>query len=164
MRDTISPMRGLVSCMVAVLATGTGAGPTAGGKTPSANRAVFAAEAARRAWAGAVPSGWEFWTPTAADVRAFEGKLPAFLRREMAREPDARSRWLWKVVHRYKRQYFGVVRDGHRVIDSSFFCTVDDDRWRRERFDVFDGGVCFFRVTYDVEGGEFSHLIVNAEA
>jgi hypothetical protein len=156
-------MRVVVGWMLAVLATGAGAAPAAVHRTPAANRAVFTADATRRTFSS-VPAGWAFWTPESADVRAFEEKLPAFLRREMADDVDVEARSLWKVVHRFKRQYFGVVKNGRRVIESSFFCHVMDDRWRRERVEVFDGGLCYFRVTYDVERGEFSGLVVNAEA
>src|SRR5260221_1783270 len=110
-------MRFILGSMLALLVAGSGVRTAAKPDTQPEDRAVFTAEAARQAWSGVA---WEFWTPEAADVRAFESDLPKFLRREMANERDAKARLLWKVAHRYKRQYFGVVKDGRRVILSWF--------------------------------------------
>ncbi len=88
----------------------------------------------------------EFWTPTKEDVLAAENQIEAYLKTESKfHTPD-----LWRKLPEYKRQYVGIVVNGHKRIFCNFFC------WSHRPLDdkpvfVFDGGECFFRIQYDLD-------------
>jgi hypothetical protein len=109
---------------------------------------------------GLDPQAQGYWTPVERDVLALEAGLAAFLR-EAAPE---RSPELWQKQAPYKRQYAGLIRDGRRLIYASFFCSTQDDEWRRQVLFVMDGGDCFFQLTYDVERDAYGDLMVNGES
>jgi hypothetical protein len=109
---------------------------------------------------GIDPQAQGYWTPAERDVLALESGLAAFLRASApARSPD-----LWEKQPTYKRQYFGLIRDGRRLVYASFFCSVQGDDWRSQALFVMDGGDCFFQLTYDVERGVYGDLMVNGDA
>jgi hypothetical protein len=108
---------------------------------------------------GIDPQAQGYWTPAERDVLALEAGLAAFLRASApARSPD-----LWEKQPTYKRQYFGLIRDGKRLVYASFFCSVPGDEWRSQALFVMDGGDCFFQLTYDVERGVYGDLMVNGD-
>jgi hypothetical protein len=71
---------------------------------------------------------------------------------------------LWQTLSKYKRQYLGFVLNGQKKIFINFFCDPFNIDWKRQLVSVFDGGDCFFRVTYDVASGTFSDLRLNGYA
>jgi hypothetical protein len=105
----------------------------------------------------------EFWTPALADVLALEEKLPAYLREQYK---NRRKEPLWKRAPRYKRQYFGITRQGERVIYANFFCALfsNAEDWHHVPVGVADGGDCYFSVEYDMKRGTLHDLVVNGEA
>lgn len=106
------------------------------------------------------PRAEGYWTPAERDVRALEAGLAEFLRTAAAeRSPD-----LWRKQGSYKRQYAGLIRQGHRLVYASFLCSTSGDEWRRQAILVMDGGDCFFQLTYDVERGVFGDLLINGDA
>lgn len=109
---------------------------------------------------GLDPQAQGYWTPAEADVLVFESGLAAFLQESA---PEA-SPGLWQKQPTYKRQYAGLIRDGRRLIYASFFCDAHGEEWRRELLFVLDGGDCFFQLTFDVERGTYSDLMVNGES
>jgi len=130
------------------------------------DRMIFAKEAARELWAFQFPPPAMFWTPEIADVLKMERRLPAFLRHERKppRGAAAGRQPLWKRVASYKRQYFGLVRQGRWIVRANFFCDAAGKDWRREPVVGKDGGDCYFQVEYDPKTGRFSDLTVNGDA
>lgn len=63
----------------------------------------------------------------------------------------------------YKRQYVGIVVDGHKRIFCNFFC-ADDLPLSDKPFVVFDGGEWFFRIQYDLEDKKCYHFNANGYA
>jgi hypothetical protein len=101
-----------------------------------------------------------YWTPGEEDVLALEAGLTEYLRAAaQQRSPD-----LWQEQVTYKRQYAGLIRDGHRLIYASFFCATVDSTWRQQVLFVMDGGDCYFQLTFDVERRTYGDLMVNGEA
>jgi hypothetical protein len=154
--------------------------------TRAADRAIFDDELSREKWGFMFRLPTEFWTPSAAEIAKMEVRLPDYLRDQLAphpaRRPGPRDRAparrrpapeppsrlaavpLWKRAYAYKRQYVGLVKQGHHVIWGNFFCQPPRSDWRHEPVLVDDGGDCFFHVEYDVDAGRFSDLVVNGEA
>jgi hypothetical protein len=145
-------------------------------------RAIFSREAAEGAWGYRFRAPLKFWTPTVADVEKLEARLPRYLREQLDRppprvkgkgkrkdaalEPPPRPKVpLAERVAAYKRQYVGLLKDGHRVVWANFFCDVDSHTsWRKSPVDVDDGGDCYFQVEYDLDADTLSNLAVNGEA
>jgi len=71
---------------------------------------------------------------------------------------------MWKQMGRYKRQYFGLVRDGRWIVYGNFFCDAHGKDWLAQPVTVKDGGDCYFQVEYEPKTGRFSNLSVNGEA
>ncbi len=100
-----------------------------------------------------------YWTPGAAEIQALETALPAFLAKSW---PENRGPLI--DLAKYRRQYFGLSHDGHRVIFVNAFCgpfaeaTPD---WGDRIVVVFDGGGCFFQVYYEPSKKQFHDLRVN---
>jgi hypothetical protein len=101
-----------------------------------------------------------YWTPSQDDITKLEEQLGPYL------QQAAGERWpeLWQKLSGYKRQYIGIVENGHRKIVVNFFCDIMGRDWKREPVTVLDGGDCFFNVTYDVGTGVFSDLYIHGEA
>lgn len=119
------------------------------------------------------------WTPSLADVTAFEQGLRSFLEQELARwtERDnahaVRSiRGILDNLRMFRRQYFGVVRDGSRLIYVNCFPNPategegydEEFDWLEEFVGVCDGGFWFWRVEYDPERRQYHRLDWNGEA
>ena len=101
-----------------------------------------------------------YWTPSQDDIAKLEEQLGPYLQQAAGeRGPD-----LWQKLSGYKRQYIGIVENGHRKIVVNFFCDIMGKDWKREPVGVLDGGECFFNVTYDVGTGVFSDLHIHGEA
>jgi hypothetical protein len=113
------------------------------------------------------PEPTSFFTPSDAEVAAFEARLPAFLRAN-AKPSRFGAAPLAERMPKYLRQYVGIVEaDGRRRVWGNFFCEYfghPDGGWRNEGFVVKDGGDCYFNVKYDPVGETFSALMVNGEA
>lgn len=100
------------------------------------------------------------WTPSRDDVAKFEDALEPFLKKES-------GKWrsdLWQHPEKYRRQYFGFVRGGQRKLYANFFCDSFGVDWKKQMVLVFDGGDCFFQVTYDLSTSTFSDLGLNGYA
>jgi hypothetical protein len=92
-----------------------------------------------------------------ADISGAEKNLVPFL--EKSKNPSAPE--ILERIETYKRQYRGIVLDGHKLIFISFFCEPASDNWESEELIVFDGGSCFFRLRFSTETKTFSDLCVN---
>ena len=113
------------------------------------------------------PDPGSYFTPTEAEVAAFEAKLPDFLRAK-AKPNRGGAPPLADRMAKYLRQYVGLVEsDGKRRIWGNFFCEYfghADGGWRKEGFVVKDGGDCYFNVKYEPATGAFSALMINGDA
>ncbi|MCA9592692.1 MAG: hypothetical protein KC776_05255 [Myxococcales bacterium] len=99
----------------------------------------------------------QYFEPTNAQVRAFEDHLADFL--QSSKDPGAGA--LAAKLHRYRRQFVGVVTDGKRLVFGNFFCS---DVPATTPVIVDDGGDCYFNVFFDPTTGAFSKLIINGDA
>jgi hypothetical protein len=124
---------------------------------------IYSADEAERLSVGSYAHGLEdatpYWTPTDAEIRVLEAALPEFLAKSW---PADRGRL--DGLEQYRRQYFGLSREGRRVIFVNAFCgpfaeTLPD--WQKRLVTVSDGGGCFFQVYYDPSTKEFRDLRVN---
>ncbi|MCX5784638.1 MAG: hypothetical protein NTX59_03020 [Elusimicrobia bacterium] len=105
---------------------------------------------------------WEapFWEPSSRQILRFEAAFPEYLRgnptgRGMPGE-DFKS---------YGRQYFGISKNGKRLIYLNAFC--GPERFpNRQMYKVWvlDGGKCYFHVIYNPAENKFSDLQYNGEA
>ena len=100
----------------------------------------------------------EFWTPTKEQVMKAEEKIEEYLKNN----PVSNAHDLWRKLPDYKRQYVGVIVDGHKRIFCNFYC------WNKRLSDkpvfVFDGGACFFRIEYDVDNQKCYNFETNGDA
>jgi hypothetical protein len=107
------------------------------------------------------PKGATFWSPTQSDIIAAEAMLVPFL--QASKNPDAPK--IAAKLGTYKRQYRGVVVGGKKRIFIRFFCTTSaPDEVMKEETYIFDGGSCFFNVTFTPATSTFSDLMINGEA
>lgn len=98
------------------------------------------------------PSFEGYWTPSRQDVLDLEGKLEPYI--------QANSQYFHHPpvdLSNYKRQYFGEMLGGSRIITGHFFCTRGEYNWKKVLilFQFFDGGDCFFSLQYNVDEGIF---------
>jgi hypothetical protein len=109
---------------------------------------------------GLYPRSASYWTPSESDVLVAEKGLIPFL--EKSKNPNAPE--ILKRIGTYKRQYRGIILDGHKQIFIRFFCETFSENWMSEEEVVNDGGSCFFDLRFSTETETFSHLWVNGEA
>jgi len=102
----------------------------------------------------------EFWTPTKDDVLAAENQIEAFLKKES--KPHAAN--LWRKLPDYKRQYLGIVVNGHKRIFCNFYCRSHRIPLDDKPVLVEDGGECFFRIQYDLNDKQCYDFNVNGYA
>ena len=104
---------------------------------------------------GAAP----YWTPSAEQVQDLERALPGFLERAWPEgQPPIEN------LEAYLRQYFGISRDGRRIIFLNAACASyasTNPKWRDSFIFVFDGGSCFFQLEYEPSTKQFRNLSVN---
>jgi hypothetical protein len=117
------------------------------------------------------------WPPSLTAVTAFEQGLRSFLEQELARwtgRDDAYAvrsiRGILDNLRLFRRQYFGVGRDGSRLLHVNWFPNPategydEDYDWLEEFVSVGDGGFWFCRVSYDPEQRRYHRLSWNGEA
>ncbi|HEX8844193.1 MAG TPA: hypothetical protein VF791_06095 [Pyrinomonadaceae bacterium] len=106
------------------------------------------------------PEVKEFWTPDKVEVLKLERGISAYLKK-----PESKaSPGLWSKLMSYKRQYVGIVKNGHKKIFANFFCDAGGRDWKTTPIFVLDGGDCFFTILYDPNSDAFSDLSINGEA
>ena len=86
----------------------------------------------------------------------------AEIERFLKDKPPAQSPNLWQKLPRYKRQYVGFIVKGHKRIFCNFYCTEEPLDCKPVVY--ADGGACFFRIEYDVEGQKVVKIDFNGEA
>jgi len=107
-----------------------------------------------------IDAGKPYWTPDIVQVRKVEAALPAYL---IANPPA-----LTGVKHRDLdlsigcRQYFGMTRNGKKVIYVNAVCSHHADCGSQGLIECLGGGFCYFHVFYDLGTSEFSGLSYNA--
>jgi hypothetical protein len=102
------------------------------------------------------------WAPAPTTIAALEARLEDYIAEHQssfsADKPPMAER-----VRGYKRQYWGEIEEGRRVVFVNAMCRAPDV-WKQNKVLVLDGGDCFFQVKYDPERGIFYDLQVNGEA
>jgi len=100
----------------------------------------------------------ELWIPTKEEILEAEEKIEQYLKDN----PSKRSPELWRKLSKYKRQYVGVVVDGHKRIFCNFYCS--DKPLDSKPYLVSDGGDCYFQIEYDLKDKDCYSLLINGEA
>lgn len=100
------------------------------------------------------------WTPTRAQLAAFDSALTVHLRARLARERRHPP------VSAYHRQFAGLVIGGRRIVYVNGFAADEDVRffpsnWRAEPVSACDGGIGYFGAEYDVERRSLAELHFN---
>lgn len=107
---------------------------------------------------GFVNESSSFWVPTKDQILQAEEAIEKYLKdTKPARSPE-----LWQKLSLYKRQYVGIVVDGHHRIYCNFYC--NDAPLSDKPVAVKDGGDCYFHFQYDIETKKFYNLSINGEA
>ena len=100
----------------------------------------------------------ELWIPTKEQILEAEERIEQYLKDNPAKKsPD-----LWRKLSKYKRQYVGIVVDGHKRIFCNFYSS--DEPLISKPYFVADGGDCYFQIEYDLKDKDCYNLIVNGEA
>lgn len=102
------------------------------------------------------------WMPDADMVAALETRLPLFLAQNQNKFNPTKPPIVERLPQ-YKRQYWGEMENGKRVIEVNAMCRALDG-WQTQRIFIADGGDCFFNVKYNLDAGTFFDLSVNGEA
>lgn len=140
-----------------LLSTGLSSVPTAASSVGDPQGIIFSAEQIKNQKLIEVPG--PFWTPSQEQVNTLEKSLPAYLNEQSKIHPK-----LLKIeLPKFKRQYFGYSLNGKKVIYVNAFCH-SFDYWKTTFVFVFDGGECFFQVTFDPAAGKFVNFSVNGDA
>jgi hypothetical protein len=107
---------------------------------------------------GFVNQSNSFWVPTKDQILEAEEAIEQYLKDK----PPTKSPKLWQKLARYKRQYVGIVVDGHKRIYCNFYCGKES--LSDKPISVEDGGDCFFQVEYDIKDRTIYNLMINGEA
>lgn len=100
-----------------------------------------------------------YWTPSQEQIDRLEKKLPVYLKGQS----KSYSKPLKIDLSKYRRQYIGYSLSSNKVIYVNAFCH-SFDYWKKTFVFVFDGGQCFFQVTFDPETDRFLNFSVNGDA
>jgi hypothetical protein len=100
----------------------------------------------------------EFWNPTKDDVLKAEEQIETYLKTDAKLYPN-----IWRKLPNYKRQYLGIIVNGHKRIFCNFFCFNDEPLTDKPVF-WKDGGDCYFQIEYDLNDAKCYNLRVNGEA
>ena len=101
-------------------------------------------------------SGEAYWTPAKADIINVESQLALYAERQAPA--------LAVQLPSFKRQYFGFIRDGKRLILIVGFCPLSGNRWQREIVSLADMPYgCYFEAQYDFTSGTFLYLWQNSD-
>ena len=107
-----------------------------------------------------LPGGW---VPKVEEVLALEEQLATYLPQQQ-HAFDSLQAPIEERLPTYKRQYWGLLKDGKRVVFANFFCNALHYDWLHQQVVVEDGGDCYFQIRYDVKTGTLSDLHVNGSA
>jgi hypothetical protein len=108
------------------------------------------------------------WKPSAEQTQKALAAVQAFLDK-----PGSTNNWTKGEIKKilahtkeYRVQFFGIVRDGTRLVWCNFFPASDPfgRDWRREKVQVLDGGFWFWQIEYDPSTGECLNFGVNGYA
>ena len=102
-----------------------------------------------------------FWTPKIEQVRVLEKFLPEFVRKNAPRDGKPIG-----TISKYKRQYFGITKNGKKQIYVNGFCEQywsQKEDWRSKFVLVLDGGNCYFQILFDPTTNEFTNFVINGE-
>jgi len=98
-----------------------------------------------------------YWSPSEEDVHAAEAAIHNFIK---VSQPEIFTR-----LHKYGRQYFGIIVKGRKRIYCNFFMNPKEFPYRFSQFVfVLDGGNYYFRIEYDVDSKTCLNFLSNGEA
>ena len=100
----------------------------------------------------------ELWIPTKEQILESEERIEQYLKQN----PDNYSPDLWRKLSKYKRQYVGIVVDGHKRIFCNFYCS--NKVLSPNPYFVRDGGDCYFQIEYDLKDKDCYNLSINGDA
>lgn len=98
-----------------------------------------------------------YWFPSQKDILAAEAGIQDFMKTS---EPE-----IFKRLHRYGRQYFGIIVEGQKRIYCNFFVDPEDHPyWKSSYVLILDGGDYYFRIEYDIGSKKCFNFVPNGEA
>ena len=121
--------------------------------------------------------GYNTWMPTAKDFKTLDKVLIKAIEQhefDFIKEPIKANidKYLYK-------QYIPYIdSSGDRIIYLNTFCDFDEERmervvekngkyewvpidWKNEYFQVDDGGMCYWRITINIDKEAYSNLMIN---
>ncbi len=103
-----------------------------------------------------------YWTPTDADVAAFDAAFTTWIteQKDVWGADEVAQRWPGD----YTRQYVGFERDAQQLLFVNAFCATEYLDWKNQPVMVEDGGPCFFSVVFNPATLEFTDLMINGMA
>jgi len=98
-----------------------------------------------------------YWSPSEEDIHATEAAIQNYT---VISQPEIFTR-----LHKYGRQYFGIVVKGRKRIYCNFFTNPTKFPSRFSMFVlVLDGGNNYFRIEYDIDSKTCLDFLPNGPA
>lgn len=111
-----------------------------------------------------------YWTPESHIIRELDDKLASFLADKEKGEGLSKDRkeQLGQIILNLasqRRQYVGFSKGGRRLVRLNVLPLAGDDddfpRWEKEYVAVYDGGLSFWSINYDVNTKAFDSLVIH---
>ena len=111
-------------------------------------------------------SGKRF-TPSRTEIDIAENALKQKLKKLNSNLTNQSST---PIIHRklrkYKRQYLGYYKNNTKILLINFFWEKrnhrdSEEKWLKERIEVYDGGSYYWNIKYNIDTGEFFELEIN---
>lgn len=103
------------------------------------------------------------WTPSITDTRQLDQDLLRYFKQ--SKEYDSAK--IARNFQSYKRKYWGFYRSGVRLVQVNGLCPLywgKNHKMNTSARPVYDMGVCYFVVTYNVRTRQFTDLYIDGEA
>ncbi len=111
------------------------------------------------------------WKPSAEETRKALAAIQTFLERPSTNAwENSEIPKILKHTKEYRVQFFGIVRDGNRLIRCNFFPAPRQGEqehyqdWQRQEIMVLDGGFWFWQVEYEPSTGKCLNFTSNGDA
>lgn len=91
-----------------------------------------------------------YWTPSKAEISILEDNLKRHVQDQMP--------VLALNLANYKRQYFGFIRQGRKLVFLVGFCKTVEIDWRRRFVPLPMAATCYFEAQYDLESQQLLYI------
>ena len=111
------------------------------------------------------------WIPTVEEVGKMEKSLKTallagrikYFKGLNLQENQSRRDSFATPFFKYKRQYFGILKNGRKVICVNLFCG-EAPHWKEKKVEANDGGNCYIQIKYDLQTEKYFDYIENGGA